>query len=110
MKLRQFLLCMLALLMSITTHAYDIDLNGVYYNITDADAKTVEVTYVENGQGNADFYYGNLTIPRRFSKEGITYTVTAIGKNAFCYCNDLISITIPNSVTSISEGAFSGCI
>ena len=33
----------------------------------------------------------------------------AIASFAFCYCRDLTSITIPNSVTSIGESAFSGC-
>ena len=28
---------------------------------------------------------------------------------AFCYCNSLVSITIPNSVTSIGGNAFAGC-
>ena len=28
---------------------------------------------------------------------------------AFCYCNSLVSITIPNSVISIGYGAFGGC-
>lgn len=109
MRTKQFLLCLLALLGSITAHAYDLDMNGVYYNITDADAKNVEVTYVENGEGNADFYYGSVTIPRRFSKDGVTYNVTAIGANAFTQCTSLTAVTIPTSVTSIGGGAFYGC-
>ena len=35
--------------------------------------------------------------------------VTAIGKSAFYGCNGLTSVTIPNSVTSIGELAFSFC-
>ncbi len=36
-------------------------------------------------------------------------SVTSIGNGAFGACDSLKSITIPNSVTSIGEGAFSGC-
>ncbi len=35
--------------------------------------------------------------------------ITYIGKDAFRYCDNLTSITIPNSVTSIGNSAFSGC-
>ena len=31
---------------------------------------------------------------------------TSIGDEAFKYCENLISVTIPNSVTSIGEGVF----
>lgn len=34
--------------------------------------------------------------------------VTSIGKYAFSNCNNLESITIPDSVTGIGEGAFDG--
>ena len=35
--------------------------------------------------------------------------LTSIGNSAFSYCSGLTSITIPNSVTSIGDGAFNGC-
>ena len=107
---KRLLMCLLAcLLTSITAWAYDFELNGVYYNITDANAKTVEVTYVENGIGNSDFYYGAITIPKRVSKENVTYDVTSIGNSAFVRCSGMTSVSIPNSVTSIRSSAFSGC-
>lgn len=100
---------MLALLGGITAHAYDLEVNGMYYNITDATAKTVEVTYVENGEGNADFYYGSITIPKRISTGGVTYAVKAIGQNAFINCTGLTSVTINAEITSIEEEAFCYC-
>ena len=109
MKVKQLLTCLLILWGSIAAHAYDFELNGVYYNITDADSKTVEVTYVENGEGNADFYYGTITIPNRISKDGVTYLVTAIGDDAFHYCANLTSVTLGNNVTRIDSRAFDGC-
>ena len=40
----------------------------------------------------------------------IPNSVTTIGKYAFYDCSGLTSVTIPNSVTSIGYGAFSGCL
>lgn len=107
--MRKNLLCLLILLGSITARAYDIDDNGFYYKITDADAKTLEVTYFEDGEGNANFYSGEITIPKCISNGGVTYTVMAIGDKAFKHCSGLTSITIPESVTAIGQGAFAGC-
>lgn len=109
MRVKQLLTCLLILWGSIAAHAYDFDLNGVYYNITDADNKTVEVTYVETGEGNADFYNGAITIPNRIAKDGVTYTVTAIGDDAFHYCSNLTSVTLGNNVTRIGRQAFMKC-
>ena len=39
----------------------------------------------------------------------IPNSVTTIGEGAFSYCKSLISIKIPNSVTTIGEEAFGGC-
>ena len=39
----------------------------------------------------------------------IPNSVTTIGEGAFSYCKSLIRINIPNSVTTIGEEAFGGC-
>ncbi|MCI7700562.1 MAG: leucine-rich repeat domain-containing protein [Candidatus Onthomorpha sp.] len=52
---------------------------------------------------------GNLIIPSTISYNGTTYSVTSIGDRAFYECNELTSVTIPNSVTSIGDRAFYEC-
>ena len=107
---KRLTMCLLGcLLSSITAWAYNFEVNGVYYNITDVNAKTVEVTFVEQGEGNSDFYYGSVTIPNRVSKNNVIYDVVRIGDYAFEYCANLTSINIPNSVTSIGCLAFIFC-
>ena len=49
-------------------------------------------------------------IPETFIKDGISYPVNQIGNNAFYCKTNLSSVTIPNSVTSIGNSAFYGCI
>ena len=54
-------------------------------------------------------YVGNVVIPSSVTYNGVTYSVTSIGEEAFFLCSELTSVEIPNSVTSIREGAFSNC-
>ena len=49
---------------------------------------------------------GELVIPEKVSNKGVTYTVTSIYVSAFCLCAGLTSVTIPNTVTEISDCAF----
>ena len=105
MKKLKYLFTVLLVLCITITNAEDFLVNGIYYNITSEEDKTVEVTfsYYLNG------YTGNVTIPESVTYKGITYSVTNISNNAFSFCSGLTSITIGNSVTSIGDEAFSGC-
>ena len=62
-------------------------------------------------KGHVDGYNatGALNIPESVNYEGNDYVVTTIGNSAFLYCFYLTSLTIPNSVTTIEEGAFAYC-
>ena len=77
------------------------DLN---YRVNDDN---VSVTVI--GHVNGYDATGDLIIPESVSYGGNDYTVTVIGNSAFLYCFYLTSLTIPNSVTTIEEGAFAYC-
>ena len=97
---RPALLLILSLFSSFSALAYDCCIDGIYYNLNTTD-KTASIT-----KGS---YNGNVVIPEAITFEGMTYSVTSIGDNAFSSCSGLTSVTIPNSVTSIGDGAFCDC-
>ena len=94
----------LSVIFSISSFAYDVKVDGIYYNLI-SNGNVAEVT--DNGFYNK--YSGNITIPSSINVNKVEYSVTSIGKSAFYECWDLTSVTIPNSVTSIGEYAFFGC-
>ena len=99
-------LLLLALLMlPATAVAYDFEVDGIYYNIT--GTSTVEVTYKGYDNVITGHYSGEITIPETVTHAGMIYAVTAIGRSAFHYCNDPLSVTIPKSVVFIDH-SFSG--
>ena len=53
-------------------------------------------------------YAGDITIPSSVSFEDQTYAVTSIYRYAFT-AMDVTSITLPEGMTTIGEGAFSSC-
>ena len=93
MKTRIFTLIM-SLFVATMAFAYDAEIDGIYYNLDETN-KTTEVT---SGYG---CYSGDIIIPEKVNYSGVEYTVTSIGERAFDYC-PLTSITIPNSVTTIT--------
>ena len=92
----------LSVVFSTSASAYDVEIDGIYYNLI-SEGKTAEVTY------GGEEYSGEVVIPSYITSEGKEYTVTSIGKKAFYGCSDLTSVTIPNSVTSIGVEAFQSC-
>lgn len=92
------------LLVSMNVLAYDFESGGIYYNILSETDKTVEVTYKDEKYNT---YSGEITIPNTISFSEKTYNVTTIGMSAFQQCYSLEKITLPNSITSIGDYAFS---
>ncbi|MBR7012791.1 MAG: BspA family leucine-rich repeat surface protein [Muribaculaceae bacterium] len=83
---------------------YDFAVNGIYYLITSGN--TVEVSFRDAGLNT---YSGNVTVPETVSYGGVTYQVTGIGTGAFANCANLTGVTLPSTVTYISDLAFMSC-
>ena len=103
------LLTALLLLCSTVAFAHDFGVDGIYYNITDATNKTVEVTMKRNKYYPYLYeqYTGDVVIPKSVTYGGTTYSVTSIDDETFCCSSGLTSVVIPSSVTSIGRYAFS---
>ena len=67
-----------------------------------SDGRTVTLTKARDGIEVAN-------IPSIVTINGKSYTVTKIGDKAFQWYTELVSVTIPNTVTSIGEAAFLDC-
>ena len=94
----------------------------LYYKINQSDTTTVSVvapdsvttgtgsySYMTVGWGSHAKPTGNLLIPSVVTNGSVSYSVTNIGYRAFYGCNNLISISIPNTVSIINGSTFYGC-
>ena len=100
--MKKLFLSTLLLALPLLASAYSCKVDGIYYNLN-SEEKTAEVTSGDNK------YTGDAVIPEKFTYEGVEYSVTSIGDDAFWKCSGLTSLTIPNSVTRLGSGAFGGC-
>ena len=75
---------------------------GILCYDLDTDAHTASVTYKENG-----YHEAHVTIPPSVTYQGKTYTVTKVG--GFPASEELLSVVIPNTVTTIEYAAFINC-
>lgn len=110
-------------------HNKCITIDGIYYMLNEQD-KTATVKqkphapedeeaneYEDEGEEDEDEedeekdnrLSGEIVIPASVIYDGVSYSVTRIGRCAFSGCNDISAVTIPNSVTRIDEEAFYNC-
>ena len=103
MKKILMLFVAMAAMLPASMSAYDFKEGGLFYKVYGDE---VAVTYEYENVGS---YSGDVVIPETVVHNGVEYPVTAIGYKAFCFCYNLTSIEIPNSIDSISSHAFRGC-
>ena len=108
--IKQLLVTVAVLLCSATANAHDFEVDGIYYNIISASDLTAAVTYKGNSYNEiSNEYSGEVIIPETVVYKSKVLKVTSIASRAFCDCNELTSIEIPNSVAFIGFYAFKGC-
>ena len=107
---KSLLILLLTLLGGTTLHAYDAEIDGIYYNFSGDKAEVTRKEVLSGGivRGIVS-YSGVVDIPETITSDGKTYTVSMIGSFAFNQCTGLTKVVIPNSVTIIKGYAFSGC-
>ena len=90
--------------------AYKFEEDGIYYQITDFAARTVEVTYKGNYHDEYMCEYGDgtIVIPPEVTHRGRTFRVTAIGMYAFDN-PETTSVILPEGLETIKESAFGTC-
>ena len=111
--MKKLLLSLFLMFLPILASAEPVEIDGIWYNLV-PKAKEAEVTKNPNGPNS---YSGSIEIPASIIHKEVTYSVTSIAEEAFINCYDmmgvgkdnLISISIPNSVKSIGKKAFAYC-
>lgn len=97
--MKKFLLLFVMTLAPIVVSAYDVEVDGIYYNLI-TKAMQAEVTKGENR------YTGIVKIPETINVDGTTYTVALIAEDAFSYNYSVTDIWIPRTITGIASRAF----
>ncbi len=105
--MRRLLILLLLLQTTLIVSAYDIEVNGICFNLT--SDSTVAVTYLDFIRMNEDYYIGDVVVPASINYKGKKYAVTAIGQKAFLGSSYLKSVTLPSSIITIEDNAFGNC-
>ena len=88
----------------------NVCIGGIYY-LLDSENHTAKVYYDDTTYGQTDRKYPNLkdlVIPSKVTYDSQEYVVTEIADYAF-YSNLLWSVSLPETLTEISDYAFSYC-
>ena len=102
--MRKILFLLLTLFTGVNAFSAEFEEDGISYDYL-ADMEN-SVSVANNGCN----YAGDVVIPARVVHDGVTYTVRGINYQAFFKCQDLVTVSIPATVTEFGNGYnFSQC-
>lgn len=101
-KFRAIIAIAIMLTFGIQSFAEKIEIDGIYYSTTES-SKTASVISGTNK------YTGEVIIPGSITYNDAEYTVTSISSSAFKSCSGMSKLSIPNSISTISDGTFDEC-
>jgi hypothetical protein len=101
--MKNLFVTLFALVCSVSVHAYDFVVDGIYYSIVSLPDLTVSVA------AGDEAYQGDVVIPETITYQSRELTVVAIDGSAFKDCRTLTSIQLPKTVTTIGTSAFQNC-
>ncbi|MBO7120173.1 MAG: leucine-rich repeat protein [Bacteroidaceae bacterium] len=104
--MRKLLTSSLFLLTSIL-YAYDVEVDGICYNLL--GTSMAYVTYRGGDMFEPNGYSGDVVVPSHIVHNGFTYRIFNVGPSAFADCEGLTSVQLPSTVRGVSGSAFLGC-
>lgn len=97
-------------------YVYDFQVDSIFYTIHENGVYVSAEKRLFGSKGDVggeviinSSYYGTVTIPETVMYGDTVYNIIGIDDAAFKGCNNLDSISIPNSVSHIGPSAFYGC-
>lgn len=98
--MKKQLILTLFLFLPMMASAQEVEIDGLWYNLF-PENNTAEVIKNKNGIK----YKGDIVIPNKVISNGVNYVVNKIHRTTFHNCDEMTSISIPYSVTTIEVGS-----
>ena len=109
MIMKHLLSFFVLLLTVLKVSAYDVEVDGMYYNLNTETLTATLTAKKMASSANAEAYIGDIVVPETITVGEATYTVTGVDSSTFYPCNKLTSVVFPSTITTLGTYIFNSC-